>query len=408
MGGGYGGMGGGYGGMGGGYGGMGGGYGGMGGGYGGMGGGYGGMGGMGMQDTSIYRADDLRTLIQDTIEPDSWYDYGGEGSVTVYPAGQQPKKLAVLQTREVHSQIEKLLQELRKALGCQVSIEARFLVVSENFLQDIGLDVDFSYNLGGKWGQITVEQGSTLSSEAEGTKVSGSLGGIAAAGTVTAGYGSILDDLQVSYVLRMTQGRTDAKTMTAPKATVLSGESASFSITDYGYFALPVNSFRTVVPTWPAGAVDEIEPSYPQMFTTGTYLTITPIIMPDKKNVLLNIQAMLSELLRMRTLNSPGVTADGEVYELPYAVPETETSNIMTRVSVPDGGTLLLGGQKITVEVEKEVGVPILSKIPIVGMVFGNRSKVRDSRILLILVKPTVILQEEREKEAIAAMESAF
>jgi tetratricopeptide (TPR) repeat protein len=422
-GGGYGGMGGGgYGGMGGGgYGGMGGGgYGGMGGGgYGGMGGGGygggmggggygGGMGGMGMEDTSIYRAQDLLTLIQDTIEPDSWYDYGGEGSITVYPAGQQPKKLAVLQTREVHSEIEKLLQELRKALGCQVSIEARFLVVSENFLEDIGLDVDFSYNLGGKWGLLTVEQGSTLSSQAEGTKVSGSLGGIAAAGTVTGGYGSILDDLQVSFLLRMTQGRTDAQTMTAPKATVLSGESASFSITDVGYFALPVNSFRTVVPTWPAGAVDEIQPSYPQMFTTGTYLTITPIIMPDKKNVLLNIQALLSELLRMRTLNSPGVTADGEVYELPYAVPETETSNIMTRVSVPDGGTLLLGGQKITAEIEKEVGVPILSKIPILGMVFGNRSKVRDSRILLILVKPTVILQEEREKEAIAAMESAF
>lgn len=67
-----------------------------------------------------------------------------------------------------------------------------------------------------------------------------------------------------------------------------------------------------------------------------------------------------------------------------------------------------MGGQKITAEIEKEVGVPILSKIPIVGMLFGNRSKVRDSRILLILVKPTVILQEEREKEAIAAMESAF
>jgi general secretion pathway protein D len=421
MGGGYGGMGGmgGYGGMGGmggygggGYGGMGGGYGGMGGGYGGMGGGYGGMGGygmggMGMQDTSIYRAQDLVTLIENTIQPDTWYDLSdtGEGSITTYPSGQQPKKLAVLQTREVHNEIEKLLKELRVALGYQVSIEARFLVVSENFLEDIGLDVDFSYNLGGKWGLVTVEQGSTLSSEAEGTKVSGSMGGMASAATVTGGYGSILDDLQVSFLLRMTQGRTDAQTMTAPKATVLSGESASFSITDIGYFALPVNAFRTVVPTWPAGAVDEIQPSYPQMFTTGTYLTITPIIMPDKKNVLLNIQAMLSELLRMRTLNSPGVTADGEVYELPYSVPETETSNIMTRVSVPDGGTLLLGGQKITAEVEKEVGVPILSKIPILGMAFGNRSKVRDSRILIILVKPTVILQEEREKEAIAAME---
>jgi hypothetical protein len=53
--------------------------------------------------------------------------------VTPYPS-QQPKKLAVLATHEVHAQIENLLVALRKALGYQVSIEARFLVVSENFL----------------------------------------------------------------------------------------------------------------------------------------------------------------------------------------------------------------------------------------------------------------------------------
>jgi general secretion pathway protein D len=77
----------------------------------------------------------------------------------------------------------------------------------------------------------------------------------------------------------------------------------------------------------------------------------------------------------------------------------------MTRVSVPDGGTLLLGGQRITEEVEKEAGVPVLSKIPVLGRLFSNRSEVKDHKILLILVKPTIILQEERESEAIAAME---
>jgi general secretion pathway protein D len=78
----------------------------------------------------------------------------------------------------------------------------------------------------------------------------------------------------------------------------------------------------------------------------------------------------------------------------------------MTRVSVPDGGTLLLGGQKIAAEVEKEIGVPVLSKIPVLGRLFGNRSKIKDEKILLILVKPTIILQEERESEAISAMEA--
>ena len=72
---------------------------------------------------------------------------------------------------------------------------------------------------------------------------------------------------------------------------------------------------------------------------------------------------------------------------------------------MPDRGTLLLGGHKLAAEVDKEAGVPILSKIPILGRLFTNRSSVRDQKILLILVKPTIILQEETEQEAIASME---
>jgi type II secretory pathway component GspD/PulD (secretin) len=74
---------------------------------------------------------------------------------------------------------------------------------------------------------------------------------------------------------------------------------------------------------------------------------------------------------------------------------------------MPDCGTLLLGGQKITEEVEAEAGVPVLSKIPVLGRAFQNRSKIKDNKILLILVKPTIILEEEADAEAIAAMENA-
>ena len=215
-----GGMGGGMGGMGGGMGGYGGGMGGMGGGMmGGMGGGMmgGGMGGgmmgggMGMTGyMSGIMAQSLRYLIEQTIEPDSWFDLSetGEGTITPYP-DQQPKKLVVYQTPEVHQQIRDMLDQLRKSLGNEVSIEARFLAVTENFLEDIGLDLDFSYNLGGNWGVVTVEQDSFLNVRPTQTNVSGSYSGSRArtpAMGVQAGYGSVLDDLQVSLLLRATQG----------------------------------------------------------------------------------------------------------------------------------------------------------------------------------------------------------
>lgn len=358
-----------------------------------------------------YRAQDLVTLIENTIEPDTWYDISttGQGSITPYPL-MQPKKLAVLQTRDVHKKIENLLKDMRRQLGYQVAIEARFLVVSENFLEDIGLDVDFLYTgLGGKWGELRFEQGSSLTAQTDvSTKVPGSLGGISPAGTIGTGYGSILDDLQVSFLLRATQGHVDAKSLTAPKVTVLSGETASFWVlNDVSYVLPPDISTGTAAGAYSGGGytTSSLQQRIGRM-QVGSTLNITPTITPDKKNVLLNIITELNDLLRMRTHEVDAVNTAGQVATYNVTVPETETSQVMTRVSVPDGGTLLLGGQKITAEVEKEAGVPVLSKIPVLGRLFGNRSKIKDEKILLILVKPTIILQEEREADAIAAAES--
>ncbi len=139
-------------------------------------------------------------------------------------------------------------------------------------------------------------------------------------------------------------------------------------------------------------------------------LAITPTISKDKKYVLLNIITTQNDLLRFQThvveTPNPNVTLGAEpVVEYSVNLPEIQQASVLTRVSVPDRGTLLLGGHKLTLEVDKEVGVPILSKIPVLGALFTNRSKIRDDKILLILVKPTIILQEETEQQAIAAME---
>lgn len=201
--------------------------------------------------------------------------------------------------------------------------------------------------------------------------------------------------------------------MTAPRVTVLSGESASFSISRNSTIALPpvqqpgsniITQGGTIPPQ------GGLNPQYMPIMS-GSSLSITPVITHDKKNVLLNIQTFQNDFLGLRTsvIESPIVTATGaDVQSWTVQTPETENSSVMTRVGVPDGGTLLLGGQKITAEMETEAGVPILSKVPILGRLFSNRSTVKDHKILLILVKPTIILQEEREAEALAAMESEF
>ena len=70
-----------------------------------------------------------------------------------------------------------------------------------------------------------------------------------------------------------------------------------------------------------------------------------------------------------------------------------------TTVTVPDKGTIMLGGQRVTEEVELETGVPVLSKIPIISRFFTNRVQSRRDSSLLILMKPTVLVQSEEEEK---------
>jgi len=416
----------------------GGGYGGGGYGGGGMGGGYGGGQMIDTPAARQYRMNLLRQLIQQTIAPDAWQPIQqmqlgvGTGAQQAGPAGlgeevqyepgngtiefYQNKYMVVRHTLEVHRQIEELLNQMRKSLGEQVSIEAMFLVVGENFLEDIGLDLDIIYDPGEKLkDRIEIDQGSYNWAAPSATKVPGSFAASAIAAVITGGYGDVfLDDLQVNFVIRATQAHRDSKILTAPKVTVLSGETASLEVQTETVYALPPDVGATSYGGGYGGGytgTSQISQNFSSIFT-GPTMTVTPIITRDKKHVLLNITTQLQDLLGFETysVEVPLGTDGGEVSVQEYTVdlPKTEWSSVQTRVSVPDGGTLLLGGLKITAEEETEVGVPVLSKIPVIGRAFSNRSKVKDNKILLILVKPTIILQVEKDEEAIAATEIAF
>ncbi|OQA03004.1 MAG: Bacterial type II and III secretion system protein [Planctomycetes bacterium ADurb.Bin401] len=99
------------------------------------------------------------------------------------------------------------------------------------------------------------------------------------------------------------------------------------------------------------------------------------------------------------------VFADTTGEQFNVTLPVSEVSDIRTRVSVPDGGTLLIGGQKLGAEINKEAGVPGFSKVPLIGRLFSNRSKVKDQDVLLILVKPSIIIKQEYEDEYFAPLQ---
>ena len=72
---------------------------------------------------------------------------------------------------------------------------------------------------------------------------------------------------------------------------------------------------------------------------------------------------------------------------------------VTTTVSVPDGGTVLLGGIKRLSEGRNEYGVPILDKVPYLNRLFKNVGIGREATSLLMMVTPRIIIQEEEEEK---------
>ena len=73
-------------------------------------------------------------------------------------------------------------------------------------------------------------------------------------------------------------------------------------------------------------------------------------------------------------------------------IPTIATKYIKTTVSAPNCSTIVLGGLIQEESRHDRNGIPLLSRIPIVGAIFRNTSKSKTRRELLILMRPEVAL----------------
>jgi general secretion pathway protein D len=352
--------------------------------------------------------DEIIRLITETVAPDSWRDAGGSVGAVRELQGQ----LIVTQTPENQRQLVSLLEQLRETRAIQVTVEARFLTISRNYLEDIGLDVDFAFNIQNNGRRtispVTVAQNGAGSATSTfvgvpSTGVPGGIGtGLSAdefipAIEVGATY---LDDFQVNVLLRATQASRNASIVTAPRVTLFNGQRAYVLVANQRAY---ISDLNAQVGTGTGIFDPEID-----VVESGVLLDVSATVSADRKYVTLTLRPQLTTLIQLAEfvfqVGAQGTGTDpldpfgGS--DVPTGIiqqPELQITEVRTTVSVPDGGTLLLGGQTIAGEIEIEMGVPVLSKIPFLKRLFTNRSMAKDEQVLLILVKPTIIIQREIE-----------
>ena len=329
-------------------------------------------------------------------------DAEGRGEMHFFRSTQ----MVVFQTPKVHQQIEELLKLLRGTHGAQVSIEIRFLSISNNFLEDIGLDIDILLGAGNAgfshFSEIPIDMSShEFTSPPPATGISGSLGGGAVPDAFSIS-GQFLDNIQVDFLMRATQAHQRSRNLVAPHVTVMNGEMSMINFSKQtAYVASATSNVGYGVGLY------DIQPA---IDVSGIQIMVTPVITADKRYVLLNAnfqQQITESIEKFNTgTGASGVDLDtsdpiepGDVQSVVIQQPVKSINSITTHVMVPDGGTLLLGGQKIVGERERESGVPTLSKLPLINRLFNNRAVTKDENVLLILLKPQIILQSEREED---------
>ena len=74
------------------------------------------------------------------------------------------------------------------------------------------------------------------------------------------------------------------------------------------------------------------------------------------------------------------------------AIPNIATRYIRTTVSAPNNATIVLGGLIMDNKQDNRNGIPILSRLPVVGALFRNTTRSKMRTELIILMRPEVSL----------------
>ena len=81
-------------------------------------------------------------------------------------------------------------------------------------------------------------------------------------------------------------------------------------------------------------------------------------------------------------------------------VPTISTQQIITTVTVPNGGTVILGGLITRDESDQKYGIPLLSDIPVLGSLFSTKVKKMEEREIVIFIQPTIVNDNKQGYES--------
>ncbi len=176
---------------------------------------------------------------------------------------------------------------------------------------------------------------------------------------------------------------TDVRSLAAPSLLVRNNATATITVGTQ----VPVQS--SSISTGNNNVV-----SSAQYVSTGVTLTVTPRINPGGL-----VYMDISQDVSRPGARDPDISTSGN--------PPINNKSVTSQVAVQSGQTVFLGGLIAEQDSRGRTGVPYLSRLPLIGPLFGSKTKAQNRSETLVMITPTVIetavdlkdISEDMEKE---------
>ncbi len=186
------------------------------------------------------------------------------------------------------------------------------------------------------------------------------------------------DNITAALDALTSQGRV--RTLSSPKLLAVEDQESSVIVGDRRGYSVTTT-------------INQVTTESIEFLESGVILRVTPAV-DDSGHVMMDVHPEVST---------------GIINPL-TGIPSQTTTEVTTRMIVPDGQTIFVGGLiKHSIE-ESKSGVPVLGRIPGVGRLFSNRESTSTNTETVVLITPTILTAgaktiEDRTLDAIDRME---
>ena len=339
-------------------------------------------------------------LLKASVTPSVWEV--PENAITI-----RGNTLYITAPPETHRILREFIGSQEQAQNMLVRVDARWLALDDTFAEEIGVDwtidgsqLAFALPAAGLAQQNNNSTffGTAVTPLPPTSHQSGS--GLSAQG-MKLSFG-LIGPLQLSAVLTAAENNLRGRVLSSPSVTTLNGVRSHVFVGDQSSY---ISDYEVV-----SSNLDPIV----AVLTTGVGLDVKPFVSADHKYVTLDFQPATSSvrfftdyITAPRVIpgapnavpnpNNPIVGGVTTAVTYPIEMPNLTVREAATTLTIPDRGSVLIGGFGNVAEESTSSKVPFLGNIPYLGRLFGHRGRYSDHQKLYLMATITIISYDEQE-----------